>query len=46
VIVVPVATDAEPVVPTATLMPVGVDVTRSPLRPTPSPSTSRPPEPG
>jgi hypothetical protein len=33
VIVVPVANDADPVLPTATLIPVGVDVTRSPLRP-------------
>jgi hypothetical protein len=33
VIDVPVAKDAEPVVPTLTLIPVGVDVTRSPLRP-------------
>jgi len=33
VIVVPVANDAEPVLPTATLMPTGVDVTRSPARP-------------
>ena len=33
VIDVPVANDAEPVVPTLTLMPAGVDVTRSPLRP-------------
>ena len=33
VIEVPVANDAEPVLPTATLMPVGVDTTRSPLRP-------------
>src|SRR5262249_36561807 len=30
---VPVVNDAEPDVPTATLMPAGVDVTRSPLRP-------------
>jgi hypothetical protein len=30
---VPVANDAEPVLPTATLMPVGLDVTRSPERP-------------
>src|ERR671937_32348 len=29
----PTAYDAEPVLPTATLIPVGVDVTRSPLRP-------------
>ena len=29
----PVVNDAEPVVPTATLMPAGLDVTRSPLRP-------------
>src|SRR5215211_6643291 len=33
VIAVPTANDAEPVPPTATLIPVGVDVTRSPLRP-------------
>lgn len=33
VIDVPVANEAEPVVPTLTLIPVGVDVTRSPLRP-------------
>ena len=33
VIVVPVANDAEPLLPTATLIPVGVDVTRSPPRP-------------
>jgi hypothetical protein len=33
VIVVPIANDADPVLPTATLIPVGVDVTRSPLRP-------------
>jgi hypothetical protein len=33
VIVVPVANDAEPLLPTATLMPVGLEVTRSPLRP-------------
>lgn len=33
VIVVPVANDAEPLLPTATLMPTGLDVTRSPLRP-------------
>jgi hypothetical protein len=33
VIPVPMANDAEPVLPTATLIPVGVDVTRSPLRP-------------
>jgi len=31
--VVPVANVAEPVVPTATLIPAGVDVTRSPDRP-------------
>lgn len=30
---VPVANVAEPVLPTVTLIPVGVDVTRSPLRP-------------
>jgi len=30
---VPAANDAEPVLPTATLMPAGFDVTRSPLRP-------------
>jgi hypothetical protein len=33
VIDVPVANDAEPVLPTATLIPDGLDVTRSPLRP-------------
>jgi hypothetical protein len=33
VIAVPTAKDAEPVLPTATLIPVGVDVTRSPPRP-------------
>ena len=33
VIDVPTANDAEPVVPVATLMPAGLDVTRSPLRP-------------
>src|SRR5829696_4728634 len=33
VIEVPTANDAEPVPPTATLIPLGVDVTRSPLRP-------------
>ena len=33
VIEVPVLNDAEPVVPTLTLMPAGVEVTRSPLRP-------------
>jgi len=33
VIAVPMANDAEPVLPTATLIPLGVDVTRSPLRP-------------
>jgi hypothetical protein len=33
VIAVPMANDADPVLPTATLIPVGVDVTRSPLRP-------------
>ena len=33
VIAVPVANDADPLLPTATLMPAGVDVTRSPLRP-------------
>jgi hypothetical protein len=33
VIVVPVANDADPLLPTATLMPAGLDVTRSPLRP-------------
>jgi hypothetical protein len=33
VIDVPTVNDAEPVLPTATLMPVGVDVTRTPLRP-------------
>jgi len=30
---VPVVNVAEPVLPTATLMPAGVDVTRSPVRP-------------
>jgi hypothetical protein len=33
VIDVPTSNDAEPVVPEATLMPAGLDVTRSPLRP-------------
>ena len=33
VIEVPVVNDAEPVLPTATLSPVGFDVTRSPLCP-------------
>lgn len=33
VIDVPAAKLAEPLLPTSTLMPVGVDVTRSPLRP-------------
>jgi hypothetical protein len=33
VIDVPAVNDAEPVVPTLTLMPEGVDVTRSPFRP-------------
>jgi hypothetical protein len=33
VIDVPMVNGADPVVPTFTLMPVGVDVTRSPLRP-------------
>jgi hypothetical protein len=33
VIDVPVANDADPVLPTLTLMPAGLDVTRSPLRP-------------
>ena len=33
VIAVPVANDADPVVPTNTLIPAGLDVTRSPLRP-------------
>jgi hypothetical protein len=33
VIAVPMENDAEPVLPTATLIPVGVDVTRSPPRP-------------
>src|SRR5215211_2084202 len=33
VIVVPVASDADPVLPTATLMPAGFEVTRSPPRP-------------
>jgi hypothetical protein len=33
VIEVPVVNDAEPVLPTATLIPDGVDVMRSPLRP-------------
>jgi hypothetical protein len=33
VIEVPVLKDVEPVVPTATLIPAGLDVTRSPLRP-------------
>jgi hypothetical protein len=33
VIAVPVANEAEPLLPTATLMPAGFEVTRSPLRP-------------
>ena len=33
VIDVPVVNDAEPVLPTLTLIPVGVELTRSPLRP-------------
>lgn len=33
VIAVPTANDVEPVLPTATLIPAGVDVTRSPPRP-------------
>ena len=33
VIAVPVVNDADPVLPTATLIPTGVEVTRSPLRP-------------
>ena len=33
VIDVPAENDAEPVVPTVTLIPAGLDVTRSPLRP-------------
>ena len=33
VIEIPVVNDADPVLPTDTLMPVGLDVTRSPLRP-------------
>jgi len=33
VIAVPVANDTAPLLPVATLMPVGLDVTRSPLRP-------------
>ena len=33
VIAVPVANTAEPLLPTATLIPAGVEVTRSPLRP-------------
>jgi hypothetical protein len=33
VIAVPVANDAEPLLPTATLMPAGFEVTRSPPRP-------------
>ena len=33
VILVPTVNDADPVLPTATLMPAGLDVTRSPLRP-------------
>ena len=33
VIDVPVVNDADPVLPTATLMPAGLDVTRSPLLP-------------
>ena len=33
VILVPVANDADPLLPTATLMPAGFEVTRSPPRP-------------
>jgi len=33
VIDVPAANEADPVLPTLTLMPAGLDVTRSPLRP-------------
>jgi len=33
VIAVPVENDADPVLPTATLIPAGLEVTRSPLRP-------------
>jgi len=33
VIVVPAANDADPLLPTATLMPAGFEVTRSPPRP-------------
>ena len=33
VIEVPVVNDAEPVLPTATLIPAGLEVMRSPLRP-------------
>jgi hypothetical protein len=33
VIAVPVANDADPVLPTATLIPAGLEVTRSPPRP-------------
>jgi hypothetical protein len=33
VIVVPVANDADPLLPTATFMPAGFEVTRSPPRP-------------
>ena len=33
VIDVPVANEADPMLPTATLIPVGLDITRSPLRP-------------
>ena len=33
VICVPVVNDADPLLPTATLMPAGLEVTRSPLRP-------------
>ena len=33
VIVVPVANDVDPLLPTVTLMPVGFEVTRSPPRP-------------
>ena len=33
VMAVPVANDADPLLPTATLIPAGLDVTRSPLRP-------------
>ena len=41
VICVLVANDADPLLPTATLIPAGLDVTRSRCGPSPSPSTLR-----